>query len=90
MTREEIRRKALETANLRMGINPNDVVDAASLDETFGDSLGAVEFVVWCDDYFGTNISNEEFWTLASFKDVIDILCRKLDAECCRPLEAVA
>ena len=79
MERGEIEEKTREILVDQLGVEPNEVTLGASLiDDLSADSLDRAELIIRFEDDFKIEIPDEDAGQLATVKDVVNYVIRKL------------
>ena len=79
MERGEIEEKTREILVDQLGVDPNEVTLGASLiDDLSADSLDRAELIIRFEDDFKIEIPDEDAGQLATVKDVVNYVIRKL------------
>lgn len=79
MTRDDIHAKLKQILVEQLGLDDEEVTLDSNLSDDLGaDSLDFIEVVMAAEDAFGIQIDDEETETIATVKDALDLLVKKV------------
>ena len=74
-SREEILEQMKSALSEKLGIDENEVTEAASFEEDLGaDSLDLVELIMSLEEEFGAEISDEDAENIRTVQDAVDYI----------------
>lgn len=79
MTRDDLHAKLKQILVEQLGLDDEEVTLDSNLSDDLGaDSLDFIEVVMAAEDTFGIQIDDEETETIATVKDALDLLVKKV------------